>query len=293
MFGTFVAVVMVVSTAPVVTSADGDPQPLSIDAQVLGQVEARGWEPASSDGRSTNAADPAPGLSATPRPATPAPTPSAVPADTPTPTVAPDEAPTPTLVTTPAAPPTPTTEPAPTPIPTAAPAAAPTPTAAPAALESEPEEPPPPPPDSPPAGIEFDALDLIAYDWQARLPGWRIAFYDGRNDVRGLTYSSERRIEVYIRDGDTVWDVARVIAHELGHAVDLTHGSHTMRTAWRTQRSIDDDVPWWPGSATADFATGAGDFAECFASWQVGSRSLSQLAGDCTEDDLAMVAAVS
>ena len=46
---------------------------------------------------------------------------------------------------------------------------------------------------------------------------------------------------------------------------------------------------WWPGSGAVDFATGAGDFAECFATWLVGSTSLSQVAGPCTDEDLATV----
>ena len=252
MFGTFVAVVLVVSSALVATPADGGPQQGSIDAQVLGQVEARGWESASSHGRSTNAADPTSGLSTSGQPVPP----------------------TPTLLTAPTAAPTPTA------------------TAAPAALDGAADL-PRVSTNGPPAGIEFEALELVAYDWEDRLPGWRIAFFGGRDDVRGLTYSSERLIEVFVRVDDTAWDVARVVAHELGHAVDLTHGTDSMREAWRAQRSIDEDVPWWPGSAAADFATGAGDFAECFAAWQLGSSSLSQLAGTCTDDDVALVAAVS
>ena len=244
MFGTFVAVVMVVSSALVATPADGGPQTGSVDAQVLGQIEARGRESASSAGRSTNAADPTPGLSVI--------EPTSVPPVEPDPTA----------------------------------------TAGPAGLRS---------PlgglrvasDRAAAGIEFEALALIEYDWEDRLPGWRIAFTTGRDDVRGLTYSAQRRIEVYVRDDDTTWDIARVVAHELGHAVDLTHGSDSAREAWRAQRSLDEDTPWWPGSGTADFATGAGDFAECFASWQVGSNSLSQVGGPCTEDDMAAVAAIS
>ena len=245
-FGTFVAVVMVVSSALVATPADGGPQPGSVDAQVLGQIEARGWESASSAGRSTNAADPTSGLSR------------------------PD--PTPTLLSEPTAEPTATAQPPEL-----------------TALTEQPRV----TSQRAAAGIEFEALEMIPYDWRERLPGWRIRFQGGRDDVRGLTYSAERVIEVYVRAGDTPWDIARVVAHELGHAVDLTHATDSVREEWREQRNIDEDVPWWPGSAAPDFATGAGDFAECFASWQVGSTSLSQVAGECTEADVAAVAAVS
>ncbi len=133
---------------------------------------------------------------------------------------------------------------------------------------------------------------MISYPWLDRLPGWRIEFLTDGNGVRGLTYSVERRIEVFVRPDDTAWDVARVVAHELGHAVDLTYNDTGVRQRWREQRAIPDDAPWWPGSGAADFATGAGDFAECFATWQVGSASLSTVAGACNDEDLALVASL-
>lgn len=237
---TFVAAVMVVASVLNANPADPGPQPGPVDSQVLGQIEVRGWESASSAGRSTNAADPTPGLLTVEPTATAEPTPTAA------------------LV----------------PLQDAT---------AVSRVASERAAP----------GMEFEALEMIAYDWERRLPGWRISFLDAREDVRGLTYSVERRIEVFVRDGDTAWDVARVVAHELGHAVDLTHGNESTRTAWRAQRGLADATPWWPGSGTADFATGAGDFAECFATWQVGSTSLSQVAGPCTEADVATVEALS
>ena len=286
MVGTFVAVVMVVLSTLVATPADGGPQDGSVDAQVLGQIEARGRESASSAGRSTNAADPTPGLSDTegPTPPTATPTPTVIVSPTvtapPTPPVAPTAPAAPTVPAPPTAPAAPTVP------------ASPTATVEPDAVQGTLVDPRVPADDEVEL-IGAEALTLIPYDWEDRLPGWRISFSDDRDDVRGLTYSAERRIEVYVRDGDTAFDVARVIAHELGHAVDLAHGSSSTRQAWRAQRSIDDDTPWWPGSGAADFATGAGDFAECFASWLVGSRSLSQVAGPCTSEDLATVAALS
>ena len=138
-----------------------------------------------------------------------------------------------------------------------------------------------------------DALHLIGYRWRRHLPTWSIDFLPANAGLRGLTRTQERRIEIYVRDTDTAWELARVIAHELGHAVDLSHLDIDDRRAWRLLRGIDDQTPWWPDDGRADFATVAGDFAECFASWQVGSSSLSQVAGRCGAEAHALVGALS
>lgn len=138
-----------------------------------------------------------------------------------------------------------------------------------------------------------EALALIAFDWELFLPGWTISFEPPREGLRGLTYTSDARIEVLVRDGETPWEIARVVAHELGHAIDLARNEVVDRRLWRAARGIDPDIPWWPQSGVADFASGAGDFAECAATWMVGSATLSQLAGDCTADQLELVATMA
>lgn len=137
------------------------------------------------------------------------------------------------------------------------------------------------------------ALAFISYPWAQRLPDWTISFEDGDSSLRGLTFSIERRIEIYVRDTDTAADTARVLAHELGHAVDLEYNDTADRITWRHARRLDVAAPWWPSSGFADFATGAGDFAECFATWQVRSSSLSRLASECTVNDLELVATLA
>jgi hypothetical protein len=110
------------------------------------------------------------------------------------------------------------------------------------------------------------ALGLVDYDWQRRLPGWQIRFLPGRSGVRGLTYPDARVIEVFVRDSDSPESLAHVVAHELGHAVDVTHLDEGERAAWRSARGIDPGRPWFPGaSGASDFSSGAGDFAESFA----------------------------
>lgn len=138
-----------------------------------------------------------------------------------------------------------------------------------------------------------DALRLISYDWRNRLPGWTISFLPGQGSLRGLTYSSTLRIEIYVSPDQSAADLARIIAHELGHAVDIALNNTVTRLAWMDARGIALTTPWWPGYATADFDTGAGDFAECFATWLVGSSSHSSVAGPCTPDQLALVATMA
>ncbi len=154
-----------------------------------------------------------------------------------------------------------------------------------------PPSPPPPPPSAEARGAE--ALALLSYPWSVRLAGWTIVFEDDGGPLRGVTHSGERRIVIHVRPGDSTWQLARVIAHELGHAADLTYNDTGDRRAWKQARGIDAEAPWWPTSGAADFATGAGDFAECFASWQVGSTSLSRLAGTCSAADIELVASLS
>lgn len=122
------------------------------------------------------------------------------------------------------------------------------------------------------------ALALISYDWRQKLPGWTISFHPGRSGVLGYTFVNERRIEVYVRTEQPNSLLAHVVAHELGHAVDVTLNNGDDRRVWQEARGIG-DRPWWPGSGVTDFSTGAGDFAESFAAWQVGDGSFRSKLG--------------
>ncbi len=131
------------------------------------------------------------------------------------------------------------------------------------------------------------ALGRIAFDWQSRLSGWTIDFRSANGSLRGLTFADQRRIEVYVHTDD-VRAVAAVTAHELGHALDVTLNNTVKRRAWKEQRGMSPDTPWWPTAASSDFATGSGDFAECFATTQIGSASRSTY-GACSARDLRTV----
>jgi len=135
------------------------------------------------------------------------------------------------------------------------------------------------------------ALDLVSYDWQTHLPGWSIEFKQGRDGILGYAFFDQQRIEIYVRPSHGPAEVAATLAHELGHAVDVSLLTNDDRADWTDLRSI--DASWWPRSTGSDFASGAGDFAEAFAVWQIGEISHSEVAGQPTPDQLALLASLA
>lgn len=134
------------------------------------------------------------------------------------------------------------------------------------------------------------ALTRISYPWAENLPGWTVEFHDGRDGLFGLTMVDDKRIEIYVRTDQTDDLLVHILAHELGHAVDVTLNSGDDRRRWQTVRDIEDE-PWWPSSAASDFRTGAGDFAESFAYWQAESENYrSKLGSAPTEAQLELMA---
>jgi hypothetical protein len=123
------------------------------------------------------------------------------------------------------------------------------------------------------------ALAEISYPWRDRLPGWEIAFHDAEDGAYGYTLTKQHRIDIYVRDDQSDALLAHVVAHEIGHAVDVTFNDGDDRDRWQGARGIEDE-PWWPDNRASDFATGAGDFAECFAAWQVGPDDFRSRLGD-------------
>jgi hypothetical protein len=138
-----------------------------------------------------------------------------------------------------------------------------------------------------------DALALVAYPWRQMLPDWRIEFLPQRDGLYGLTLVPEKRIEIYVRPDQGSVFLAHVIAHELGHAVDVELNDESERVQWAKARGIE-EAPWWPNSGATDFSTGAGDFAESFAAWQVGDGAFRSAIGDPpTIDELDLLARLS
>jgi len=146
------------------------------------------------------------------------------------------------------------------------------------------------PPTTTTADLPARALALISYPWQETLPGWTIEFSPPRTGYRGLTFPAQRHIVIYVRADDDEASLAAVIAHELGHAVDVDVLDDHDRDRWLTARGRPVDYPWFPDAYATDFAVGAGDWAEAFATWQLGTRSNSTMAPALTGADLALVA---
>lgn len=157
--------------------------------------------------------------------------------------------------------------------------------------------------DPPPATVSYEsssvqalsgpAIAAVWYPWQDELPGWKVEFLRGTGNIAGYTWSQEQRIEVFVRPGATSADLARIFAHELGHAVDVTKNSGDERRAWLAARGIE-NAAWWPGNGLADFSTGAGDFAEAFAVWQIGPDDYrGELGPPPTSEQLELLEALS
>ncbi len=142
-----------------------------------------------------------------------------------------------------------------------------------------------------PTALGASAEALLPFDWETILPGWTIDYRSADDDFRGLTFPYDKSIELYVRSDDTARSLAGILAHEIGHAIDVTHLSDGERSEWRETRNIDDHQ-WWPDAYASDFESGAGDFAEAFAFWAVQDPSSSQIAYQPTTSQLAVLESI-
>ena len=102
--------------------------------------------------------------------------------------------------------------------------------------------------------------------------GISISYLSGRSDLLGLTYLSQRHIDLFVRScsGESSALLRHVIAHELGHAYDATRMTPELRAQYLAARGIPAGTPWMGCDRCTDFATPAGDFAEMYSLWQRG-----------------------
>lgn len=183
-----------------------------------------------------------------------------------------------TVVPTPAPSSTPVPPP-PTAIPQPTTAPAPIPTVAPTAVPVVPTPPPVVQQVQPTSAADHGAAAeaRIGYNWRSALPGWTVVYASERSGYRGLTNTPSRTVTIYIRSGDSVGTTAEILAHELGHALDVTYLTNQQRSQWLDARGM--PQVWWAGEGLTDFSVGAGDFAEAIAALWVGSPSYSAYGG--------------
>jgi hypothetical protein len=109
------------------------------------------------------------------------------------------------------------------------------------------------------------ALAMVTYDWRTTLPGWRIQFLPAKKGYLAVTFRVEQRIDVYVRTDRPVEGIAHDIAHEIGHALDVTYLNEATRARYLELRGLPVATDWWACERCRDLKTGAGDFAEVFA----------------------------
>lgn len=125
-----------------------------------------------------------------------------------------------------------------------------------------------------PSSVGAAAESLISYPFRLLLPGWTFAYEPPRDGYFGSTNTVTRTITIHVSSLDTPSSVAGVLAHEIGHALDVMYLDDDARTRWLDERDL--DVAWWPNSGAGDFVVGAGDFAEAVAALIAASPSDSE-----------------
>lgn len=113
------------------------------------------------------------------------------------------------------------------------------------------------------------ALALLGYPWQA--VGYRIEFLPAQAGLLGETFPERRLIRIYVREQLSIEELARNVAHELGHAIDFTRNADADRQLYRDVRGIAGSA-WLACRGCPDLATPAGDFAETFSYWVLEGR---------------------
>ena len=114
------------------------------------------------------------------------------------------------------------------------------------------------------------ALDLIQIPWKQL--GYDIVFMPPRPGFRAMTLTGQRRIEVYARPQDDTALLVYDIAHEIGHAIDVTYNTARSRKEWMQARGINSNTQWFGCDRCSDYKTPAGDFAETYAAILCGSK---------------------
>lgn len=144
-------------------------------------------------------------------------------------------------------------------------------------------------PASPPVASGPVALESIPFDWQRLLPGWTIEFAGFHEELLGGTSWQDQQITIWVRPEQTIGQIRHVIAHELGHALDVTYFDEAVRVRWMVARGFEADEAWWPESGENDYSSPAGDLAEAVASWVNGTEHWAGTGRVPTDADIALL----
>jgi hypothetical protein len=133
------------------------------------------------------------------------------------------------------------------------------------------------------------ALGLINVPWQDL--GYEIVFKPPRPGFRAMTLPKKQLIEIYARPQDNLELLAYDIAHEIGHAIDMTYNTPETRRQWMELRGIHPKTTWFGCNSCSDFNTPSGDFAETFALLVCGPKYFrGRIASRPTRDQIAALA---
>ena len=133
------------------------------------------------------------------------------------------------------------------------------------------------------------ALALLQIPWKDL--GYEIVFMPARPGFRAMTFPGQRRIEIYARPQDDLDLLAYDIAHELGHAIDVSYNTAETRKRWMVARGIDPATAWFGCDRCSDYNTPAGDFAETFALILIGPKYFrSRIAVRPTPENIPVLA---
>lgn len=119
-------------------------------------------------------------------------------------------------------------------------------------------------------------LERLGVEPELAAPGWSFVATGPLPGAVAVTLPRSRRVLV---DVTTALDLDPVVAHELGHVVDVDHLDAELRHAWLADRRAPAEVSWWPTGSLDDLSVGAGDFAEAVAVALTGGRGHSRLPG--------------
>lgn len=121
-----------------------------------------------------------------------------------------------------------------------------------------------------------------------------VAFRPARTDVMGLAHLQEGRVELFVRScrAQSAELLRHVLAHELGHLLDVERMTAALRSDYLAARDIPADAPWYGCDGCTDFGTPAGDFAEAYSQWQRGAPSnRSTMGAPMSSAELEQIAA--